>query len=59
VADHDEVIPLWSVRREVAQVPNAEVLVLSGSHFDVYKGSFFEEAIAAEQDFFVTHLQNQ
>lgn len=59
VADHDEVIPLRSVRREVARAPNAKVLVLSGSHFDVYKGSRFEEAIAAEQDFFVAHLQNQ
>jgi pimeloyl-ACP methyl ester carboxylesterase len=57
MAKRDEVIPSWSIRKEVARLPHAKVLVLDGSHFDVYKGSCFEEAVAAEQNFLVTHMR--
>jgi uncharacterized protein len=59
VARRDEVIPSWTVKRAAARLPNAKVIALNGSHFDLYKGSHFEEAVAVEQNFLAAHLRTE
>jgi pimeloyl-ACP methyl ester carboxylesterase len=54
----DEVIPQWSVKKEQARLPNAQLVALSSGHFDLYNGSSFEEAVATEQNFLLTHLHS-
>ena len=56
MAERDEVIPSWSVKKEGARLPDAQLLALNCSHFDPYKGSWFERAVDAERDFLALHL---
>jgi uncharacterized protein len=59
MAKHDEVIPSWSVQKELARLPDGQLVTLNCSHFDLYKGPHFEEAVVAEQSFLTTHLQGK
>jgi uncharacterized protein len=56
MAERDEVIPSWSVKMELARLPNGQLLALNCTHFDPYKGSWFETAITAERKFLGLHL---
>jgi pimeloyl-ACP methyl ester carboxylesterase len=51
MAERDQVIASWSVQKEFARLPNAQLLALNCSHFDPYKGTWFERVMTAEQDF--------
>ena len=59
MAARDEVIPSWSVKKEQARLPNAQLVVLNSGHFDPYNGSCFEDAVVTEQNFLATHLQSK
>ncbi len=54
MAELDEIIPAWSVKKELARLPNAQLLRLNCTHFDPYTGSWFP--ITAERDFLTKHL---
>jgi uncharacterized protein len=59
MAERDEVIPSWSVKKELARLPNAQLAALNCTHFDPYKGSWFEKAVTAERNFLALHLRNE
>ena len=59
MAKRDEVIPPSSVKKEQARLPDGQLVALNCSHFDPYKGPFFEEAVVTEQNFLATHLQSK
>ena len=59
MAKRDEVIPPSSVEKEQARLPNGQLVALNCSHFDPYKGPYFEEAVVTEQTFLVTHLHSK
>lgn len=59
VAKRDEVIPSWSVKKELSRLPNAKLVALNCSHFDPYTGSWFERTVTAELNFLVQHLRNE
>jgi pimeloyl-ACP methyl ester carboxylesterase len=59
MANRDEVIPPWSVQKELARLPDGQLVALNCSHFEPYKGPCFEEAVRTEQDFLATHLQSK
>jgi pimeloyl-ACP methyl ester carboxylesterase len=56
MAERDEVIPSWSVKRELDRLPHAKLATLNCSHFDPYKESWFEKAVTAERRFLALHL---
>ena len=58
MARRDEVIPSWSVKKEQARLPNAQLVALNSKHFDPYKGPCFEEVVVIEQNFLATHLHS-
>jgi len=59
MANHDEVIPSWSVQKELARLPDGQLVTLNCSHFDPYEGPCFEKAVVAEQSFLTTHLKSK
>jgi uncharacterized protein len=59
MAKHDEVISSRSVRKEFARLPDGQLVALNCSHFDPYRGAYFEDAVVTEQNFLATHLQSK
>jgi pimeloyl-ACP methyl ester carboxylesterase len=59
MANHDEVMPSWSVQKELARPPDGQLVTLNCSHFDPYEGPCFENAVVAEQRFLTTHLKSK
>jgi hypothetical protein len=59
MAKRDQVISLSSVKKEQARLPDGQLVALNCSHFDPYKGPFFEEAVVTEQNLLTTHLQSK
>lgn len=57
MAERDQVIPSWSVTKELKRLSNAQLLALNCTHFDLYQGRGFERAVTVEQDFLVRHLR--
>jgi pimeloyl-ACP methyl ester carboxylesterase len=58
MAERDEIIPPWSVKKEHARLSKAQLVALNGGHFDLYNGRCFEEVVAMEQNFLLAHLHN-
>lgn len=56
MAQRDEIIPPWSVKKEFARLPNARLLGFNGTDFDPYTGSWFKRVVTAERDFLTKHL---
>jgi uncharacterized protein len=59
MAKRDQVIPPSSVKKEQTRLPDGQLVALNCSHFDPYKGQYFEEAVVAEQSFLTKHLQSK
>lgn len=57
-AENDGVIPVEKLRDVAASVPNGEYIELAGAHhFSPNSGPVFEEVVAQQTQFFVTHLK--
>jgi uncharacterized protein len=58
VCDNDTIAPADAALRYAAQPPHAEVKRYPTGHFDIYRGEWFERAVADQTEFLVAHLQS-
>jgi fermentation-respiration switch protein FrsA (DUF1100 family) len=58
VCDNDTIAPADAALRYAAQAPNAEVKRYPTGHFDIYKGEWFERAVADQTSYLAAHLQS-
>ncbi|MBU2488775.1 MAG: alpha/beta fold hydrolase [Proteobacteria bacterium] len=57
MAEEDNLIPSRSVQQAAGLLPNAELVSLPVSHFDVYFGKVFEKVVKKEAAFLKKHLK--
>ena len=58
ICENDTVAPAGPTLRYAAQAPNAEVKRYATGHFGIYKGEWFERAVADQSEFLVEQLQS-
>jgi len=59
MAKRDELIPPWTVQKEQARFPYAQLVALNSGHFGPYKGACFEEVVDIQRKFLETYLQSR
>jgi len=59
MAKRDELIPPWTVQKEQARLPYAQLVALNSGHFGPYKGACFEEVVDIQRKFLETYLQSR